>query len=114
MALSDIYETLGTDPDYPDAAKALDKARRLAECAQWAEFERLPNGQGLRLHEASFCRVRLCPMCQWRRSLKLGDQVRKVVSRANADHIKEAGPVALADDNIHREKRTGGKAGGRD
>lgn len=91
MALSDIYETLGTDPDYTDAAKALDKARRLTECAQWAEFERLPDGQGLRLHEASFCRVRLCPMCQWRRSLKLGDQVRKVVSRANSDHIKEAG-----------------------
>lgn len=91
MSLSDIYETLGTDPDYPDAAKALDKARRLSECAQWAEFERLPDGQGLRFHEASFCRVRLCPMCQWRRSLKLGDQVRKVVSRANADHIKEAG-----------------------
>ena len=45
MSLSDIYETLGTDPDYPDAAKALDKARRLSECAQWAEFERLPNGQ---------------------------------------------------------------------
>lgn len=73
------------------AAKYLEKAGRLAHCAEWAEFERLPDGKSLRLHDASFCRVRLCPMCQWRRSLKLGDQVRKVVSRANSDHIKEAG-----------------------
>lgn len=73
------------------AAKYLDKAERLARCAAWAEFERLPEGQGLRLHDASFCRVRLCPMCQWRRSLKLGAQVRRVVERANADHIQETG-----------------------
>lgn len=91
LALSDIYETLGTDPDFENAAKALDKARRLSACAQWAEFEQLPEGQGLRLHDASFCRVRLCPMCQWRRSLKLGAQVRRVVERANADHIRESG-----------------------
>ena len=73
------------------AAKYLDKAERLARCAAWAEFERLPEGQGLRLHDASFCRVRLCPMCQWRRSLKLGAQVRRVVERANADHLAETG-----------------------
>lgn len=30
-------------------------------------------------------------MCQWRRSLKLGAQVRRVVERANADHIQETG-----------------------
>lgn len=46
LALSDIYETLGTDPDFEDAAKALDKARRLSACAQWAEFEQLPEGRG--------------------------------------------------------------------
>lgn len=70
------------------AARYLDKASRLAGCTPWAEFERLPDG-GLHLHKASFCRVRLCPMCQWRRSLKLGAQVRQVVERANADHIRE-------------------------
>lgn len=70
------------------AAKWLDKARRLEQCASFAEFQRLPDGS-LRLHDASFCRVRLCPMCQWRRSLKLGAQVRQVVERANAQHIAE-------------------------
>lgn len=72
------------------AAKWLDKARRLSQCATYAEFQRLPSGE-LRLHDSSFCRVRLCPMCQWRRSLKLGAQVRQVVERANADRIKETG-----------------------
>lgn len=90
-ALSEVYETLGTDPDrQQDAAGYLSKAKRLATCAQQAEFERLPSGE-LHLHQASFCRVRLCPMCQWRRSLKLGAQVRQVVERANADHIKATG-----------------------
>lgn len=70
------------------AARYLDKASRLAGCTPWAEFERLPDG-ALHLHKASFCRVRLCPMCQWRRSLKLGAEVRQVVERANADHIRE-------------------------
>ena len=73
------------------AARYLDKAARLTACTPWAEFERLPDGGGLHLHKASFCRVRLCPMCQWRRSLKLGAEVRQVVERANADHIKETG-----------------------
>lgn len=68
----------------------LEKARRLESCAQLMEYARAENGQ-LTLHKASFCRVRLCPMCQWRRSLKLGAQVRQVVERANATHIKETG-----------------------
>ena len=73
------------------AAQYLDKARRLESCASYAEFSRLPDGQGLHLYQSSFCRVRLCPMCQWRRSLKLGAQVRRVVERANADHIADTG-----------------------
>lgn len=68
----------------------LEKARRLESCAQLMEYTRAESGQ-LTLHKASFCRVRLCPMCQWRRSLKLGAQVRQVVEQANAEHIKETG-----------------------
>lgn len=68
----------------------LDKARRLESCAQYVEFARADDGQ-LSLHTSSFCRVRLCPMCQWRRSLKLGAQVRQVVEQANAGHIAQTG-----------------------
>lgn len=76
------YEQLSlTDPG--NAARWLAKAERVSRCACWTEFQRLPEG-GLHLHDASFCRVRLCPMCQWRRSLKLGQQARAVIAAANA------------------------------
>lgn len=75
------YEQLAlTDPD--NAARWLAKAARVTRCACWTEFQKLPEG-GLHLHDASFCRVRLCPMCQWRRSLKLGQQARAVIAAAN-------------------------------
>lgn len=93
LMLAEVYESMAElTAEKPDnnAAKYLDKARRLTQCAAFAEFQRLPSGE-LRLHDSSFCRVRLCPMCQWRRSLKLGAQVRQVVERANADRIKETG-----------------------
>ena len=76
------YEQLSlTDPE--NTARWLAKAERVNRCACWTEFQRLPEG-GLHLHDASFCRVRLCPMCQWRRSLKLGQQARAVIAAANA------------------------------
>lgn len=87
--LSAVYEVLADD--YPEqAARYLDRARRIADCAPFAEFELLPDG-GKKLHHSSFCRCRLCPMCQWRRSLKLGAQVRAVVSRANAVKLSRDG-----------------------
>lgn len=80
--LAAIYDMLAdTNPD--EAARFLSKSQRVGGCAPFAEFELLPTGEK-KLHASSFCRVRLCPMCQWRRSLKLGAQVRAVVSRANA------------------------------
>ena len=89
LLLADVYLAMA-ETGAESAAKWADKARRLEQCASWAEFRRLPDGS-LRLHDTSFCRVRLCPMCQWRRSLKLGAQVRQVVELANAQHIEETG-----------------------
>ena len=66
--------------DEVDAAKA----ERLRNCASWLEFDRTEGG--LRLHNANFCRVRLCPICQWRRSLKTFGQVFKIVSVAQSDY----------------------------
>lgn len=45
------------------------KAVRLRDCATSLSFDVALDG-GKRLATANFCRVRLCPMCQWRRSLK--------------------------------------------
>lgn len=39
-----------------------------------------------RLREANFCRDRLCPMCAWRRSLKLYGQTRRIIERVGSDY----------------------------
>ena len=51
------------------------KAERLRNCATWLQFNR-EDGGNLKLSKANFCRVRLCPVCAWRRSLKTYGQVR--------------------------------------
>lgn len=54
------------------------KAARMRDCAQWLSFVRTDGG-ALKLHDARFCRVRLCPICQWRRSLKTAAQMYKII-----------------------------------
>lgn len=54
------------------------KAERMKDCATYLRFAHQPDGTK-RLHDAKFCRVRLCPMCQWRRALKCFCQVDKIV-----------------------------------
>lgn len=48
-------------------------AQRMAECSGMLRFawitEKSTGESRLRLREAKFCRVRHCPVCQWRRSL---------------------------------------------
>lgn len=54
----------------------------LADCASQLEY--LQDGEGnKKLYKTYFCRVRLCPMCQWRRSLKLFSQVSKITDYIN-------------------------------
>lgn len=60
------------------------KSERMRECAQWLAFHRKEDGT-MKLHDARFCRVRLCPICQWRRSLKTFAQMSKVLDIAKAD-----------------------------
>lgn len=46
-------------------------AERVSQCSQYIGFARDPPKNGktqLKLKNARFCRVRFCPVCQWRRS----------------------------------------------
>lgn len=54
------------------------KAERVQSCADSLRFERGEDGR-LKLREGRFCRVRLCPICQWRRSLKVYGQTAEIV-----------------------------------
>lgn len=59
----------------------MNKAERLAACADTLLFRRTDSGK-LRLASAHFCRVRLCPICAWRRSLKTHAHMRKILNAA--------------------------------
>lgn len=56
-----------------------DKAERLRTCATSLMFDIDLFGKK-HLASAWFCRVRLCPMCTWRRSLKVGAQTRDILA----------------------------------
>lgn len=58
MQLADVYK-------YID----MSKSERLEKCATVLQFRKYADG-AMKLNSMSSCRVRLCPVCQWRRSLK--------------------------------------------
>jgi plasmid rolling circle replication initiator protein Rep len=47
-------------------------AERISQCSEWLMYALKSNDEGeikLKLRDARFCRVRHCPVCQWRREL---------------------------------------------
>lgn len=67
-------------------------SQRIQECSQWLKFAVVlteAEALGLKLHAAHFCRVRFCPVCQWRRSLMWRARFFQAVPR-----IFEARPTA--------------------
>lgn len=60
------------------------KAERLRGCASQLFYAVQPNGRK-RLVSANFCRVRLCPTCQWRRTLKTFSQMQRIMAAVEAD-----------------------------
>lgn len=61
------------------------KAQRLRNCAQWLRFA-FGDNDFKKLVSTFFCRVRLCPMCIWRRSLKVFNQVFKIMKTLDDDY----------------------------
>ena len=61
------------------------RAQRVSECGTFLEFAHQMDGYGNvseqgKLHNANFCRDRLCPMCSWRRSYKVFAQVSQIMN----------------------------------
>lgn len=78
LLLADAYSKLGF--------RFHDRYIRVANCGTFLEFAHdvdLNSGEVSehgRLHNANFCRDLLCPMCQWRKSLKQISQLSKVLN----------------------------------
>lgn len=58
------------------------KAARVGGCAEALFFTRCSDNGRLKLKQAAFCRVRLCPVCAWRRSLKTHAHMSKILEAA--------------------------------
>lgn len=60
------------------------QAVKMSECGSWLAFVRGGEG-GLKLSRASFCKGKMCTMCQWRRSLrwkkKMWDAVPELIAQ---------------------------------
>lgn len=74
LLLAESYTRLG-----------MKKAYRVLDCGSFLEFKRFILSGEFRLNGANFCKVRLCPMCSWRRELKIFAQTSKVMDKALED-----------------------------
>jgi len=81
IELADSYRRLGEE--------FKSKQYRVRECGTFLEFKRFISDNSLRLNQANFCKVRLCPMCAWRRSLKIYGQVSKIMDEIVKDNDLE-------------------------
>ena len=74
LNLADSYKRLGDKKYY-----------RVIDCSTFLEFG-VTKTSSLKLLQANFCKVRLCPMCAWRRSLKIFGQVSKVMDQVEENY----------------------------
>ncbi|MFN6470824.1 MAG: protein rep [Nostoc sp. SerVER01] len=67
-------------------------AQRVKICSELLEFQLLPEESegilNLKLSDARFCRVRHCPVCQWRRSLMWKARAYKILPQVVTDYPK--------------------------
>ena len=75
LAVADAYRKFEGDATF---------SKRIDECGGWLRFLVCAKGHGLLLISAIFCQCRLCPLCQWRRSLIIFHQVKQLA----CEHIK--------------------------
>lgn len=63
-------------------------ATRIGDCSKRLQFALLDESDGVvfKLHAARFCRVRHCPVCQWRRSLMWRGRFFNALPKVLEDH----------------------------
>ncbi|QTD39770.1 protein rep [Sporosarcina sp. Te-1] len=61
--------------------KLTKKAEQMYDCGNYLVFK--IKDDRLKLYQTYFCKARLCPMCNWRRSLKIAFQNKKIIQAVN-------------------------------
>lgn len=67
--------------EHHEIAALKKKAERMYDCGNYLVFK--IKDSRLKLYQAYFCKARLCPMCNWRRSLKIAFQNKKIIQTLN-------------------------------
>lgn len=75
----------------------------LKDCASWLQYAQQADGTR-KLANANFCRLRLCPMCGWRKSLKLFSQVSRITDAILAEKKARFIFVTLTVENVKGEE----------
>lgn len=76
LLLAASYDRIGTQQD---RRSYLSKSERVRDCGTFLQFK------GHQLHNANFCKDRLCPMCTWRKSLKIFGEMSAVMDRVETE-----------------------------
>lgn len=78
IEMSSIYNRLADK--YVSKTKTYRKrAENLCDCGSQLIYKACPEGHEKHLIGSFFCRIRLCPICSWRRALKHGHQAKRVL-----------------------------------
>lgn len=72
LRLADIFQELGYQKNLVE---------RISSCGETLQFMRQEDSS-LKLYQAYFCKNKLCPMCNWRRSMKYSYQTSRIVDEA--------------------------------
>lgn len=72
LKLADVFDDLGYKKSFIERVQA---------CGEVLHFTRADDGC-LKLYQAYFCKNKLCPMCNWRRSMKYSYQTSRIVDEA--------------------------------
>lgn len=80
--LSHIYDLIGYES----------KVKQVSDCGNYLEFHHELDDDGCinevgLLHRANFCKDRLCPLCSWRRSLKMFGQISDISDHLHDDYL---------------------------
>lgn len=67
------------------------KASRVSDCGTFLEFAHEISSDGIisekgKLHNANFCKDRLCPLCSWRRSYKIFAQASQIMELIGSEY----------------------------
>lgn len=91
LELSEAYKRLNMN----------NKAYSIENCGTYLEFKRYKNNNDFKLYSANFCKQRLCPMCSWRRSLKIFGQVSRIMGELKKEKEYRFIFLTLTQKNVH-------------